>query len=468
MTEPSFGKVFGMQQSDLNSIVSLSACPSSIDAIQQTIGSLIPRSASWDYGSLYPVTYFDDDYGERQFAVLTSGPNLKVYLVDTVALTITLDSTTAFTPTDTVDYYFGMKRSGAGGNFYIYYGHVDAQEPATYYRFRMITVTPGGGYSDSVLQEITFDTSGSKWSLQDQRIVGRTGYAGFVRRFPATGACTSYDIYIYSLDMETNTVAGGLVYSVVAGGWYVNSMAYNSKLVFSEYNGVLNWYSLYIFRQLVTPPYSAYCHAVINGVDTLVHTYYFSSSSEYAVCSPAFQYNRRDYVFFCTWHVPGSGTYSARYVSDGTWVVASAAWGAPNEMHSSLNKFPCINYDFSGSLLYYWVDKDTGVVGSQLVVPGITSIVSIMPTLDTVDDSLYMIAKMPDSSYQVVGVDPDTLALRRSIAVPVNLNYSPGLQFNHGNFIAYMPFNILVVNYLVNFVVPAGFKNVMNMIPEWF
>ena len=460
MTEPSFNSILNLASIDTTSVVSLSTCPPTPVYLTQMVPLYEPEQPSY---TTPPTASFLDDFGNREFVVMSSYVDdyyFYVYKVNTGGTpSITLASSVSYASvaSGNLFYWIGIKKI-SDTLYYVYYATSDKGSfaPATYLQFRKLIVVPGVSVTDSLIENITLDTSGGKvWTIENNsiRTVGRTG------NVPLT--VHRYGAYIYSLDMETEGVTGGLVFSP-SGGEYSGAGVFGFNLF--ETMGTLEWCLSY--SGAGTNPSTISYHVVVSGTDYLIadnmaydSPINHSSNGAVTVC----QYNSRDSMVYTGWgnlYLPASN----RFVRVVNGVPGSAesfpigAYPTPITFHSSY-LFPAICGDISG---FYTINPTTGELGTAVSVSGVTTIYDIFPTLD-VDGTMYMFVQMADSSYAIIGVDSGFI-ITRQIPVTLPSTSSQAKDFNHGNFFIQWDGTNIYVTYIIN--LPNTFQNVVNCILE--
>jgi hypothetical protein len=125
---------------------------------------------------------------------------------------------------------------------------------------------------------------------------------------------------------------------------------------------------------------------------------------------------------------------------------------------------------------YYWTDIATGLSTGTVTVTGVDTIYDIFPTLDTGDDSIYMNVKLNDGTFVIIGINPGTSAINRTIEVALAAvgaygNHNSNANFNHGNyFMSWSWYNTgvsLYVAYIANMLAPEVIGNIPMMIVEF-
>jgi hypothetical protein len=450
MTEPSFGQIFNTSAIDQNSQVSFSHCVEAVPYLEQSVSNLYNEP---------PSVFFSDNYGDREFALLTGAVDsyhLKVYTVTTSGTpAITLSSSTSWTVTTGTFYLMGLKK--VGSDYHVYYATTDSTLYPTYLKFGKLVIIPGGSCTDNVIENITLSTTGENphWEIVTKRTVGRVGNVGLIKWYQTTvfpDVFNDLEVYIYSLDMDSESTSGGLEFSVPSRQAVYDPFLTQTNLVFNESMGSLKWCLGYIDRTTPNLPAS---HIAVNGSDTKIYEHIdFSNPLNWTLSLISKQYNSSDYLCVMDVIPPTYPTFSHRVKvisgSLGTTVFnpPSETYYNPITFHSNFT-FPSIIYNTSDTL-YHWVDPTTGLEGSALSVSGVSAIYNLFPTLDLVDGSIYILGVV-SGVVKIIGINPLSSAVTRVFDTPLVSFSSRETSFNHGNFFIRWDDTIaLKVAYLIN------------------
>lgn len=443
MTELSFGEVFNTLAIDTNSIVNLSHCPEAVPYLEQTVG----------YTG--HTVFFSDNYGDREFAVF-DGSSLRIYTVTTSGTpAITLLSTTTVTPPSYLFRWFGIKKINSS-LYYIYYTSTNDWYLGTadYIKFGRVAVVPGGSSTNTVLESFPLIHSYYLW-IADIKIIGRTAYVAWLREYTMPYEGWHLDVHIYSLDMDTETCSGGVVYQT-PGTITISPIGFlppdvsdlNIQFRFVESSGAMIWCTAYKWTTLDS--LSNGTRIVINGVDTeigYINVRWFRVS--------AYQYNSIDYLIVIDIQEYPTNLYRIK--------IPNGAIGSPVLNPSETIIVPvtlhfgslAIGYDAG----YYWIDKTTGLATSAVSVSGAT-LHDIFPTPDSYSGQIYMSVSI-SGVQKIISTDGYSIDKIYDVVLPVT-NSAPN-DFNHGNFfVQTVTSSAMYVTYLINLTAPRF--NIVQMI----
>ena len=475
MTELSFGEIFNASAIDINSIVNMSHCPEAVSSIEKTITSWVGQGMGglldlfiYDTSVTSPIATFVDNYGNREFAYIENGNTLKVYIVDTTALTITLSSSTVLTSVGYVFYWIGIKKVGSSYCIYyaasqdVLYGH------PSYMRFDKLTVVPGVSCNHTTLQSWTLPGS-YYFFVADVKMIGRTGYVAWVREYTVPYQGWHVDGYIYSLDMDTEVCLGGLVHqsdgirNIRSTGHLPGfTTDYNTKLRMMESDGILSWCMTYTWT--LWAGNGAGSSLILNGVETVVSTYGYSYTD-----ITKLQYNPHDNIFACRFYDHATNSLTIKVVNGvigvGVLDQPSETYPTPVTFHNQA-VFPAIGYQYQSG--YTFVDKSTGLATSAVSLSGISAIYDIFPMQDSYSNDIYM-GVLRSTVQKIISTDPVGGQVDRIYDVVLPSIVAAPNSFNHGNFFVQWiyngPYNVsLYITYIVNLIAPKN--NVIIMIPE--
>jgi hypothetical protein len=439
-----FGKIYSLLSNDSDSKSNFHGVSDSVPYAKETLYNF-PSFSPLGTGKA-PIIFLGDDSGDREFAVinLVAGIySLTIYDVDNISQTITQTSNTVFTG-DVSWTIYAVKKDNS--NYNIYYFET-LFSPPYQIQLRKIILTPGIGATDVLIQ--TFYYSSVAFPA-NYIVVDKTFYLGVQCNTIAGG----YDIYIYSMNIDSDGISGGLEYSVPPTKGISSIYNYNSPgIAFSFSNGVMSW----IIAE--TEKISTYLwnfYIVINGLETLV--FIDTSTPNIGCVLWTIQYNRRDnivYVLFgelfsgqignivCELTIKDASSYTI--MSTYYDIYPSAA------NFNSLTQFPAIVKGYND--LFYFVNVSTGQAGSQFLPSGITKIYDIYPKIDDNDGTIFMNVKLNNGSYKTVGVDPIGYSITHTFPATFSLaGYELNYRgvFNHGNFfVQWLENNMfIIVTYL--------------------
>jgi hypothetical protein len=469
MPDPSFGFAHDMTTLDPTARVDMSYIPQGAFVLAQSIvNDVIKKDINTTFSITPLIAYIEDDDGDREFAVIDrAGFNpyyFDVYDVITGpgAPWIDHSSTVLFNHSETINYIFGIRK--AAGLYYVYYGAVDSLTTPTYYRVYVVEVDPGVSSTESLVNEFTLDQTGCKWRLTSIRTVGQVGNIGLVQRFPATGTIASFKCYIYTIDIDTEATGGGLVFT--CPGTTTQTIYFNPFVIVESMGGV-HWVACYYVPDYHTAPTpsTSSCHVVVDGADTEVYNYSevtgFTNASN-NVNNPK-QYNSRDWLVECVFFGPSGDPATMQQTLVATGTLTTRAYSVLDNTivppFNSQTSFPAVCYIAGGTQEYHYVDINDNTDLGLITVPGVADILTIFPTLDTTDDSIYMYVQMNDGSFRLIGVDPGTFTITRTLNVEFHASYE---CFNLGNFFIRWDTEM----YVTYFLPTATRSNEINMIPE--
>ena len=500
MTTPSFGTLYNLEAIDSSSLVSLSSCPESVSYLTQSFATITPQGHQYinNYETQpTPVISLSDNAGEREFSVLESlgstSYRLLTYTITTsFPQSITLLNSDDFDITtsasEILNFFFGIKKIN-DTLYCVYYSTANCNghtNPGTdsHVRIRKISVTPGVGYSDDVVEEITLShTDTYRWQLETSIVINKKGYIGLIRECriaPNRGFYYSG----YCLDMETDSVTLEFTYNKLNyysdGNLYLHSITpldswtfnHGKSMIFYSSSGTLKWVAYYQ-DDIAKNNGGAYyidgygAHIMANGEDTLLEKIdYLGITTFHCEGVSINQYTSKDGVGSVrfTWPLDSSKNVIGRLHSDDTvsaYIPDSSApliWSMPSPIRSE-SIYPGIAKTSGGaSSTLTTIDTNTGESTGTLSISGVTTIYTLFPTLDTGDNSLYVGVKMDDDSCKVLGINPSSAVVNTTIA---DIDFSGVSSYyfsNHGNFFVDWDFDGYTssgtITYLLNF--PTG------------
>ena len=423
-----FGKIYELSGSDVNSYADLFSVSDSVDYVSNNYTS--SYMSYYFRGEAVPLVYLSDDAGEREY-VVAYGNALNVYTVDCGAHTITLSSSTSYTKNyGTPFMMYALKK--VGSDYCIYYFVKSGGVGTASVDFRKITVTPGGGYVDSLIQSCTTADYGyvDNYCMLDRVLhLSLTAYSGV----------TKY-IYIYTMDIDSESVSGGIIYTGEYSQWW--GLTY-PVVAFAYSNGSMGWMTSYVLQP---SNYLTQCYIVINGTATLVYTdTSYNGGKTFGSVISTSQYNRRDsvtYVLFgevtfggmssSLFEVAIKNAYSYTTITGGVMPSAAA--------FNSNAYYPAISHSYVDDN-FYFVDTTTGqTTGVQFLPTGVLKVYDIYPKVDDNDGTIYANVKLNDNSYHTIGVDPTGSTIVHTFPATFTLDdygvstyYTRGTM-NHGNF----------------------------------
>jgi hypothetical protein len=469
MPDPSFGFVHDMTTLDPTALVDMSYIPQGAFVLAQSVvNDVIKKDINTTFSITPLIAFVSDVDGDREFAVIDRagfGPYyFDVYDVITGpgAPWINHSSSTLFDHSETINYIFGIRK--AAGLYYVYYGSVDSLVTPTYYRLWVVEVDPGVTSTETLVQQITLDQTNCKWAVASIRTIEQVGYIGLVQRFPDTGSVASFKLYIYTLDIDTEAVGGGFVFNCPGKA---SQVGYFDPFTIVESMGAAHWVACYHIPNYQDPPIpsSSSCHVVVDGIDTEVCTYSEITSNVDAssqLNNPK-QYNSRDWLVEVVFFGPSGDPATMQQTLVATGALTTRPYVVLDNYivppFNSQTVFPAVCYVAGGVQEYHYVNIADNMDWGLITVPGVAHIYSIFPTLDTTDDSIYMYVQMNDSSFRLIGVDPGTFTITRTLNVEFHATYR---TFNLGNFFIRWDTELYVTYFLPTSVVP----NEINMIPE--
>jgi hypothetical protein len=426
-----FGKIYDLLSNDSDSKVNFYNVPDS--APYSAFTSHWEVSGFPTYTPREPIAYCSDDAGEREIAILNkiSGVfSLDVHTVDFDAQTITLSSTTTFTASSAYLFH-SINKVGSLYNIYYVYG------TGTTLYFKKIVITPGVGFSDEAIDDVS--VSDTYMNISNYAFSNKVFYLGVL----GLNNVAPFRIYIYTFDIVSETVGGGVEYSSVDAqyGYYYNSQ----PIAFGVSNGAVTWAS-FVVRYTGGFTRTAHFYIIINGSETYIGdgTNVFPGDSGAGLMIFR-QYNKTDWLLQleCL-HINkfGAGVYryfDAFLTSGGSLTTSSPStydiWPTANNFNSPQYCAIVRNGDDD---LFYYVDVTTGEATTQVLPDGVSKIYDIYQKTDDGDNSMYMGVKLTDNSYATIGVDLNTLQLKHTFPETVNHgSYAyPNYRgcFNHGNF----------------------------------
>ena len=429
-----FGKIYNVSSNDINSYVDFFSVSDSATHVENSYTGLYSTYYPFSKFPGFPLGCFSDDAGEREYAIVSGGLVLSIYTIDFNAQTVTFSSSTSFTITSSSHMMYAIKKVGT--DYCIYYIVASGVAGSASVAFRKITVTPGGGYIDTLLQDYTTSDDGfvSNYSILDNVFyLAVTGIAGGV----------THHVYIYTMDISSESISGGLAYT----GTGISSGAYvNPEIAFAYSNGSMNWIMGFV---RAVSSYVTQAYAVINGTESLIYTdtTYHSAPTWGTVLSVS-QYNRRDSIVDILY----GNTFGTQSIGNPIVEVLvqnaySYSYGVPHlppiypsaAAFDSRTQYPAIIHSYTDDL-FYLVNTSTGQsTGTQVLPTGVSKIYDIYPKMDDNDSTIYMNVKLTNNSYQTIGVDPSTFTIVHTFPSTFTLDdygvslYSRGTT-NHGNF----------------------------------
>lgn len=445
---------------DLVNVVTLGTAQTSQTQDPETVNGNGGGVGGYNYVS---TGYWEDSSGFKGFALLHDDHTFNVYKVNG-STSISLVSSTAISlPFSSVagslNQVLGIKRVSAA-LYYIYYANFTG--PSTV--FGRVDVVPGGASTDIVFATYTYPTFYT--SSNSQKRIGETCYVAVCGLVTTT--VNYVQGYIYSFDMNTEALSGGLVYqspgtiyAVVARPTTNTSL----DIKMGENNGSLVWAMVYMYAT-VPASFPYYWRVVLSdGSENDFATGISSFFDSWRCSLTLYQWNKQDSLLSAFLNRP----FHVQYANIVSGVLKSPSYPAP-----TLAVYPfysasidlCIGRD-SSSGTFYFMTPATGAIGSAVTIPGVSTIYTIFPILDIYSLDLYMIVKMTsDGSIKFVSVNSTTFDID-VVYDNVIVTYS-GNQlshpFNTGFFFTQNYFNTLHVFYLTNPVLPVQ----GSMIPEWF
>ena len=462
MTEPDNGVAFSLIGMDSNSKEYLS---------NYNRNGYFKYNEYWWYGQLYfPLMFISDNEGCREFATIYINEYLNIYTVPLnpdIHSSFTLSSSTAIPFLYTK---FGIKRV-SDSLYYIYDGYSDIISSPHQVVFRKISVTPGVGYSIDILGTFSIaDDSllSEQWKVEDIQVIERRGYITIMKTWD-TIVPPYYpghiEIFIYSVDMDTDIASGGSVYTTPSDKSCILMESewqnWGKSLVLQSSLGELEWLLYYVESPRKSSwggfyYYGNATHVVINGID---HTTWQTDRDYNIRCAGwdgenlddyegglhqytnhRIQYNYKDYFCMMYFYIIGfPELVHVAKISDGSVTTTFApnpddiiGWCySPFISHSA---FPAISNYLTG---FKVVDPATGLLLGDLTIPGVTQVYGVFPNLDTTDDSMYVSAKMDNGLIKLLAINPTTFQINREYCIKIRLNsiYSWLYSFsNLGNF----------------------------------
>jgi len=499
MAEVNFGVIYNLNCTDLDSVVSLSECSASATILHRTITRPLLEQDHTSHNPP-PIAYVSDNEGAREVAILTDdiysyeGCYLERYTVVTSGSpAINFVDETLFTPSVVPDFFYGVVKV-SDSLYYVYYSPIIT----SVLQLRRISVTPGGGFTDDILQEITLTHAVGYdfWSLRNRMVFGKKGYLGLTKTYSETygGASCGFAVYVYVLDMVGDSVSGGLQWS--SGGTTSYPRMYGSYIdhtsgciAFVEKAGTVSWLSYWVSVYDSGGGNNTCLAALVqDGTKTVVYdaTYHRCTIEELSYpgynTSPTwldahralgmeFQYNANSWIARLTIQ------RDARDFYDGVWhdwiyvgytFVLQADGSITNtpdngsttiyKVKSSQGRFEsltsnaAITYD---SPDYWWADPTTGERTSSLSITGITQLYNLLPVTDKYDDCIYAVVRVGAGTYRLAAFNAAGV-----IQHYITITAGTYAYLNHGNFL----FHGTGFHYILN-MEPVQ-TNRLLMIPE--
>jgi len=441
MTEPNNannGKIYNLRMPDPNN--SRVAHTSLVTGSMNFLSSTFMNAGGYESpGITEPLVWISDEPGTREAAVLISSTILDVITVYTGVTgtpSITRSSRTDFTLTDTQGVqWLGIKK--VGNNYNIYYGEILTSDSV--YRFKKMVITPGVGSVDTLIDEIPLSPENGAWDVAQVKKVENIGHVSLVKTYPNKIYPYRFDIYIYSIDMDTEVISGGLTWS--SGGtpthWksYMkdfSSQSLVSVVALTASMGVLHWATHYVDDASNTVGGTPLIfHVVADGVDTItldtVSNDWIGSWSVDGF-SKVCQYNTKDFLLVCEASRNPSNGLTHRDLIDTNGTVTT-----------EFDPTTTIYNPTSSRLLPFISDfAFPGQPTTQFSIAGVTSIYNIFPNLDAFDGSIYLSVRK-DAKDKIIGVNPYTMDITKTIEVTLPsastlTSSTVKNSFNHGNF----------------------------------
>ena len=460
MTEPSYGEVFSLHAADSHSSVDLHDCPSDVTVLSQSMDAVQLMNASSNYPNHMncPLIYANDNFGSRGYAFVTSNKHLQVYSVTTSGTpAIALESDTTFDTTDTPDLYFGVKKEN-DSLYYIFYASVDITTNHRC-RFRRVSVVPGTGYTDTLLEEIALPATPTKysisavWKRDDAIVINRTGYLGLIKHWGVTSPTYkdfSVDLYVYSIDMETSTVSEHTVWEQPAP----TGLDYNDNIEWFSFfntNGSFVWTTAYVGRVVISGHTWAYGHVIIDGEDTELFSNH-ADTNHWVVTSGRDQYNKNTWVCYYKFDYAADTSLSClSTIHTGMLTTVTTTDPiptlAPGPLFPMAYNLPLrfkgysslggVTQDPSNSYVTQRVDPTTAIVIDELTITGVDTIYNIFPTADHQTGWVYLSVKMNDDSIKLIGISWTGGGITTTLDVEL-YTAQPTAGYNHGNFLFLM------------------------------
>ena len=463
-----FGEIYNLGTHDISSKVQYSAIAvgSSTGVIASTTSSISLNNTTFvkhRYSDRYPVVYCIDnpDSDIIEYAVMTNNYTyFKVYKVTLGGSpSISLASSTAISIDCSEKIVFGIKRVDED-NYCVYYSGFDRVGYYTspgLFAIRKLSINVGVGYTDTLLFSRAIALA---WQQTDSIIIDRVGHVLICKGYPTYANPTYYEMYHYTLDMETEAVGGGLIYTSPYGyNWSDGAMASWC----AQSNGAFHWGSFYI--QYSGGVISTYI--VVNGVATLICSYGSGSppTSQGWLYWLTQQYNSTDYIVAPSYGANNGTDYTMVQVHNGiisTYTQAGRDRIVPDGSGRG-GGFVTINSGNVPAICWvsgtpYWVDdKELAIYGDQVLFPGY-SVNAVLPTEDSLTGDIYIV----DSFDHILAVDPTTHSITRVHDIVMG---ATNRCFNHGNFYFRWTNTVLYAVYLIaTYETPLN-KNVSIL--EW-
>lgn len=460
-----YGTLYSLNTSDpWNTDVYLSWLGSGTNAINRLAtfpGTFLPSNYfTTDTSLVQEVTYLQGGYLWVNWVTGSTA----VYLKDQIETTI--DSRYTFIGT--------KKVSDTVYNTYCMATHTSTATDIVY-DFRRIVSTSGASSTDSSITDLHIAIeSGAEYSQVFTRI-GRKLYVSLIYNSDSDLSLAGWECRLYSLDMETESIeeVSSLSLPPIPNGNYGGTNGVANFHGVLEQQGEIRWWIDY--REDVVDiifPFTSHVSYKIYYNGSTLNYLNLNPFDPGLITSPlnrnAYRYNYRDTTIIRSFTYDTT-TYYITIDSVAGVNVATDDSTFPDSVPVKIiskSAYPKIG---TVSSVYHWLDANGKSLGA-ITIPGVTSIHSIYPTLDTINGSLYMSARMDDGTDKLISVDSSTHGLLNVYDLPAfPFTNAPNSIANHGNFFIHtggtFPSLRLYITYLVD-VPPITNANDVMMIVE--
>lgn len=382
--------------------------------------------------------YLEDDSTVVEFDYILSG-KLNIYNVNlgggtgttSMSLVKQLNVSTG-TSTNNI---FGIRKVNSD-LYYVYYLITTTSSLNSVFDFRRCSAIPTGT-TDTSLSTVTITKNAIDSIGAGKTTIGRNGYCNFSHVYldGVTSLVNQVDFYFYVLNMEADTVT--LMESLNLP--FVDSLTTYSNVTSLPVitMGEVKWYISYLYRIKDSPGTDVrHIKKIIwDGATTDAFNLY-PAPSLIQLITLNYRYNYRD------------TKVGEKYVYTGVtyYIVTDSVFGVSSLTNDSLYPdttpvsfsseavFPKIGLSSS---VYYWLDAN-GKATSTITLSGVTTLLDIYPTLDTINGDMYVTAVMNDASNKLLAVDSslgtiNTQYVVTSFPYPALIS-TYTVNFNHGNF----------------------------------